>query len=104
MSKNIAGEGVILGFGFSKPEELAYRIEANAERFHATPVFDAGVVPRGRRLHIGEGVWMHRCAGCDDFTLSYGNVGYLVEHAEHEASHAEVLAAGIAGYNVGILG
>lgn len=103
MGQNIAGHNVILGFGYIKVEALAQRIEENEEKFSKTPVFPADIVPRGRQLHIGNGIWMHRCAGCDDYTLSYGSFGYLSEHANHEATHEDVLAAGIVGYNVGIL-
>lgn len=101
MTQNIAGENVILGA--SRIKDVETFIEQTAEKFAKTPVFSAEQIGRGVYRHIGEGVWMHRCHGCDDFILSYGNISYLYEFASHEATHEDVLAAGIAGWNVGML-
>lgn len=91
---NIAGENVILN-----PKNKDRAEQRNAE----TPVFPADLIPNGRYMHIGDGIWKHVCRSCDDFILSYGSVVYLYEFAKHEASHAELLEAGISGWNVGML-
>lgn len=97
---NIAGWGTILGASYVDEATLAEEV---AERYHHTPVFDPTTIPAGRYVHIGDGIWMHRCHECMDYILSYGSIAYLSAFAAHEATHAELLAAGIVGWNVGIL-
>lgn len=76
-----------------KPEHKGVRvIDTHAK----TPVWDAEDIPRGRQMHLGKGVWLRRCAGCDDYMLSYGSSGYYYEFAQHEASHG----LDVVGYNV----
>jgi hypothetical protein len=98
MGNNIAGENVILGASFVR--DKAGFIAHNEEKYAATPVFGADSIPRGRNAHIGDGIWMRRCTSCDDFTLSYGSIAYLHDHAAHEASH---LGSVVPGFNSPLL-
>lgn len=97
LGKNLAGDNNILGARYVKDPEAF--IKKNEKRFAATPVFLQDTVPRGRYAHIGNGIWLRRCSGCDDFTLSYGTIAYLYEHGSHEASHGGL----VAGFNSPVL-
>jgi hypothetical protein len=94
LGHNIAGEGVILGAEFVKGKDAF--LDKNKARYADTPVFDPDIIPSGRYVHIGDGVWLRRCSDCEDFTLSYGSIIYLREHAQHELTHGgNVLGANV---------
>lgn len=86
---NINGDNIIVG----KPEHKGVRV---IDTYSRTPVIDPDLVPRGRYMHIGSGVWLHRCAACDDYMLTYGTIGYVLEFAQHEYAHG----IDVPGYNV----
>lgn len=96
LGTNIAGENVILGADYARDREKF--IDETATRFKNTPVFDADVIPRGRTVHIGDGVWLKRCPSCDDYGLTYGTP-YIMEIAKHIADHGNV----VPGYNTPLL-
>lgn len=89
---NINGEGVIIG-------KLVHKGRSVVEQYARTPVYPMDSVPRGRQVHVGEGVWVRRCAACDDYTLSYGSLGYDYELAVHEDAHG----LDVPGYNVPLM-
>lgn len=88
-------DGRIAGAEYAGP---AY-IDEVKSRYARTPVIAEELIHRGEYMHTGDGIWLHRCAGCNNFARTYGTVGYLREFAEHEASHG----IDVPGYNVALL-
>lgn len=64
-------DGAIYGAAPGQATEAAAR---SAQRYRRTPVFAPEDVPRGRHVHVGEGVWLRRCAHCDAYVRSYGAI------------------------------
>lgn len=89
---NINGEGVITG-------KREHKGRSVVDEYARTPVFPMDVVPRGRQMHVGLGVWVNRCSACDDYTLNYGSRGYDYDLAVHEAAHG----LDVPGYNVPLM-
>ena len=85
-------DGRIAGAEYARPSY----IDEVKSRYARTPTIAEELIHRGEYMHTGDGVWLHRCAGCNSFVRTYGTVGYLREFAEHEASHG----LDVPGYNV----
>lgn len=97
---NLAGEGVILGTTYLDPDEAEEFIERCATLYAKTPVFAAADVPRGQYIHVGEGVWLKRCRGCDDYVMTYGTILFTPVIGEHERTHE----LDVVGINIPLLG
>lgn len=67
------------------------------------PVHARADIPNGWQAHVGDDVWLKRCRaeGCAvTWESPHGAFPlFILEHAEHEASHG----IPVPGYNVGIL-
>lgn len=88
-------DGRIAGAEYAGPSY----INEVKDRYARTPTIEDDLVHRGEYMHTGDGIWLHRCAGCNNFIRTYGIVGYLREFAEHEASHG----LDVPGYNEALL-
>lgn len=85
-------DGRIAGAEYAGPSY----IDEVKSRYARTPTIAENLIHRGEYMHTGNGIWLHRCAGCNSFIRTYGTVGYRLEFAEHEASHG----LDVPGYNV----
>lgn len=65
-----------------------------------TPAWDADSIPRGRCAHIGDGLWLTRCAGCDDAVTHWGAMPYYATMGPHDV---EAHGSQVAGINAGML-
>lgn len=99
MGSNIAGTDVIVGTEYIREGEMERFMRRLDEQYSRTPVFDAERIPRGKHMHIGDGVWLRRCRECDDYIKTYGAIDYIREFAEHEADHGLI----VPGYNQALL-
>lgn len=72
-------DGAVYGAAH-QPDEVEYASEV-ALRFDCTPVYPE--VPRGKYLHIGEGVFLRRCPECDAFVRSYAGIVYIPAFDQH---------------------
>lgn len=63
------------------------------------PSYEADIVPNGRAAHVGGGVWLARCLECDDYTLTWGHLGWNYDLAMHTRAHG----VDVVGVNVGMM-
>lgn len=67
-------------YGAEHVDEKVHAIKMSG-RFMRTPVHSE--VPRGRHLHIGDGIFLFRCPECDAYVRSYGGILVIPAFDQH---------------------